>query len=224
MARAKLPRKSTTVDMTAMCDVAFLLLAFFILATKFKPPEALKVDTPNSVSTKIVLDKDVVQVTIDKNGKVYFSVSESNPNQKADILDDINTSKNLGLSAEEKKNFTHTPNAYIGVPFSQLKAFLDKSPEDLKNVILAGIPVLDSNNNEMVDWFRAAATAFAGTKMNIVVKGDDASKYPSFGGVIWALKRNDLMKFQIVTNPVAVPVGTELYKVNVATGTKGSSD
>ncbi len=224
MARAKLPRKSTTVDMTAMCDVAFLLLAFFILATKFKPPEALKVDTPNSVSTKIVLDKDVVQVTIDKNGKVYFSVSESNPTQKADILDDINTAKSLGLSAEEKKNFTHTPNAYIGVPFSQLKSFLDKSPEDLKNVTLAGIPVLDSNNNEMVDWLRAAATAFSGTRMNIVVKGDDASKYPSFGGVIWALKRNDLMKFQIVTNPVAVPIGTELYKTNVKTGTKGSSD
>ncbi len=224
MARAKLPRKSTTVDMTAMCDVAFLLLAFFILATKFKPPEALKVNTPNSVSTKIVLEKDVVQVTIDKNGKVYFSVSESNPNQKVDILDDINTAKNLGLTAAEKKNFTNIPNAYIGVPFSQLKSYLNKTPEDLKNVVLPGIPVLDSNNNEMVDWFRAAATAFAGSHMNVVVKGDDASKYPSFGGVIWALKRNDLMKFQIVTNPVAVPPGTELYKVNIATGTKGSSD
>ena len=41
MGRAKLPRKSTNIDMTAMCDVAFLLLSFFILATKFKPPEAL---------------------------------------------------------------------------------------------------------------------------------------------------------------------------------------
>ena len=224
MARAKLPRKSTAVDMTAMCDVAFLLLAFFILATKFKPPEALKVETPNSVSTKIVLEKDVVQVTIDKNGKVYFSVSESNPSQKADILDAINTSKNLGLTDAEKKNFTHTPNSYIGVPFSQLKSFLDKSPDELKNINLPGIPVLDSNTNEMVDWFRAAQTAFQGAKMNIVVKGDNASKYPSFGGVIWALKRNDLMKFQIVTNPVAVPLGTELYKVNVATGTKGSGE
>ena len=90
MARAKLPRKSTTVDMTAMCDVAFLLLAFFILATKFKPPEALKVDTPNSVSTKVVLDKNVVQVTIDKNGKVYFSTGTdlttvSNPRGEIDV-------------------------------------------------------------------------------------------------------------------------------------------
>ncbi len=46
MGRAKIPRKSTTIDMTAMCDVAFLLLSFFILATKFKPPEALSGDDP----------------------------------------------------------------------------------------------------------------------------------------------------------------------------------
>ena len=58
--------------MTAMCDVAFLLLSFFILATKFKPPEALSVVTPSSVSTKIAPEKDVVMVTIDKDGKVYF--------------------------------------------------------------------------------------------------------------------------------------------------------
>ncbi|HEY4206188.1 MAG TPA: biopolymer transporter ExbD, partial [Puia sp.] len=75
MPRAKLPRKSTHIDMTAMCDVAFLLLSFFILATKFKPPEALSVTTPNSVSSKIAPDKNVVLITIDKDAKVYFSVS-----------------------------------------------------------------------------------------------------------------------------------------------------
>ena len=56
--------------MTAMCDVAFLLLSFFILATKFKPPEALSVTTPSSVSSKMAPDKNVVLVTIDKEGKV----------------------------------------------------------------------------------------------------------------------------------------------------------
>ena len=72
------------------------------------------------------------------------------------------------------------PNAYIGAPFSQLKSYLDKTPEELKNVVKPGIPVLDRTNNEMIDWFRAAAEAFQGKKMNVLVKGDDASKYPSF--------------------------------------------
>lgn len=224
MGRAKLPRKSTNIDMTAMCDVAFLLLSFFILATKFKPPEALTVITPSSVSTKIAPDKDVVMITIDKAGKVYFSVADGNVSEKSDIINDINTTKNLGLTDAEKKNFVNQPSSYIGVPFSQLKAFLDKTPEELKNVNKPGIPAVDSTNNEMIDWIRASATAFAGKKMNIVVKGDNDSKYPSFQGVIIALKRNDQMKFQIVTNPIAVPVGTELYKENIKTGTKGSQD
>ena len=132
MPRAKIPRKSTNIDMTAMCDVAFLLLSFFILATKFKPPEALSVVTPSSVSSKVAPDANVVLVTIDRLGKVYFSVSDKNVGgsgtEKKDIIDEINTSKNLGLTDAEKKNFYANGSAYIGVPFSQVKSLLDKDP------------------------------------------------------------------------------------------------
>ena len=67
----------------------------------------------------------------------------------------------------------------------------------------------------MVDWMRATADGFKGTKMNLLVKGDNTSKYPSFKGVIDAFKKNDLMKFQMVTNPEGVPPGTELYNANM---------
>src|SRR5271170_5359420 len=102
MGRAKLPRKSTNIDMTAMCDVAFLLLSFFILAAKFKPPETLKAVTPNSVFNRIAPERKAVMITIDKDGKVYLSLSDDVGQQKADIIDAINTEKNLGLSAAEK--------------------------------------------------------------------------------------------------------------------------
>jgi hypothetical protein len=36
---------------------------------------------------------------------------------------------------------------------------------------------------------RAAAGAFQGTKMNLLVKGDNDSKYPSFQGVTNAFKK-----------------------------------
>ena len=222
MGRAKLPRKSTNIDMTAMCDVAFLLLSFFILATKFKPPDVLSVETPNSVSSKVAPEKDVVLITIDKEGKVYFSVSDNNTNEKSQIIDAVNSSKNLGLSADEKKNFARNAAAYIGVPFSQLKSYLGRTADQLKGVKLTGIPV-DSANNEMVDWVHAAATAFEGKKMNLLVKGDDASKYPSFQGVINAFKKNDQMKFQMITNPVAVPNGSELWKENMSGKAKSAS-
>ncbi len=220
MGRAKLPRKSTNIDMTAMCDVAFLLLSFFILATKFKPPEALSVVTPSSVSTKTAPEKDVVLITIDKEGKVYLSVSDQNVAEKKEMIESINKSKNIGLSEAEKANFVNIPNAYIGAPFAQLKSYLDKNPADLAHVNKPGIPAVDSTNNEMIDWFKAAQDAFQGKKMNILVKGDDASKYPALQGVIIALKKNDLMKFQVVTSPVPAPVGSELYNAQQATGTK----
>ena len=222
MPRAKIPRKSTNIDMTAMCDVAFLLLSFFILATKFKPPEALSVVTPSSVSSKVAPDKNVVLVTIDKDSKVYFSVSDGNVDEKKDIIDAVNTSKNLGLTDAEKKNFTANAAAYIGVPFSQLKSYLDKTPEELKGIVLPGIPVTDTLNNEMMAWVGAAVAAFQGNKMNLLVKGDDNSKYPAFQGVIYAFKKNGENKFQLVTNPVAPPPGSELDLIQQKTGSKSS--
>ena len=208
--------------MTAMCDVAFLLLSFFILATKFKPPEALSVVTPSSVSSKVAPDKNVVLITMDHDGKVYFSVSDDGKNKKKDIIDAINTSKNLGLTDAEKKNFYANPTAYIGVPFSQLKSYLDLAPEQVKDAKQPGIPTQDSTNKELIDWMRATGSAFQGETKNLLVKGDDAAKYPSFQGVIIAFKKNDQLKFQLVTNPVAAPPGSELDKIQAKTGNKSS--
>jgi len=227
MPRAKIPRKSTNIDMTAMCDVAFLLLSFFILATKFKPPEALTVTTPSSVYTKIAEDQNVVLITLDRDGKVYFSVSDANKDEKKDIINTINTQHNLGLTDAEMKNFYLNPTAYIGVPFSQLKALLDKGsdPDAIKNIKFPGIPTQDSTNNELRDWITAAVAAsasggFGGGHMHLEVKGDDAALYPAFSGIIWAFKKNDQMKFQLITSPIAAPMGSELEKVLSSSGKK----
>ncbi|MFN9115341.1 MAG: biopolymer transporter ExbD, partial [Bacteroidota bacterium] len=53
MAKVKMGKKAASIDMTAMCDVAFLLLTFFILTATAKQPEPMSVDTPAStVQTK----------------------------------------------------------------------------------------------------------------------------------------------------------------------------
>jgi biopolymer transport protein ExbD len=132
MPKVKVPRKSTAVDMTAMCDVAFLLLSFFILTTKFKSDDGLGVVTPNSVSTKATDDKNVVMVTMDKEGKAYFSVGDNNTAEKQDIIDMIDQGKNLGLSAKEKAAFARS-GSYVGVPFSMLKSYLDLTADQVKN-------------------------------------------------------------------------------------------
>jgi biopolymer transport protein ExbD len=219
MPKVKLPRKSTSVDMTAMCDVAFLLLSFFILTTKFKPSEALTVVTPNSVANKVAPQNDVVQITIDKEGKVFFSMSEDAP--RREVIETVNSLRNLGLTDAEMTNFTRAQ--FVGVPFSKLKSFL-QLPQDAQIKQVEGIPVRDSADNQLVDWMRAAVTAYQGDKMNLLLKGDNESKYPSFQGVINAFKKNDQMKFQMITNPENVPAGTELFRKNMAKGAAGASE
>jgi biopolymer transport protein ExbD len=212
MPKVKVARKSTSIDMTAMCDVAFLLLSFFILTTKFKPSEVLAVTTPNSVSHTIAPENDVVLITMDKDGKVFFSVSDKNTAEKSEIINTISTSKNLNLTDAQKKNFVRA-NSFIGVPFSQLSGFLSTAPDDIKKLKMSGIPVTDSSNNQLNDWMLAAKGAFEGKKMQLLVKGDNNAKYPSFQGILDAFKKNDLLKFQMVTNPEGVPAGSELSKL-----------
>ena len=205
--------------MTAMCDVAFLLLSFFILATSFKPEEALEVTTPKSVSTKILTDDNTVLITMDKEGKVYFSVDDENKAQKEAIIEEINIQKNLNLTEEEKKNFTRV-GSFVGVPFAQLKSYLATDPENIKKVKQPGIPVTDTLNNELTVWVKAAVGAFQNKKMNILVKGDNDAKFPSFKGVIDAFKKNEQFKFSMITDPEGVPVGSELYKRQLKEGVK----
>jgi len=106
--------------------------------------------------------------------------------------------------------------SYVGVPFSQLGGLLNTSTDDLKKVKMDGIPVTDTLNNQLTDWITSCKRAFEGKKFDLLVKGDNSSTYPSFQGVLTAFKKNDELKFQMVTNPEGVPQGSELYKANMA--------
>lgn len=212
MARPKIARKSTTVDMTAMCDVAFLLLSFFILTAKPKQSEAVAVQTPSSVSAKRAPEKDVIMITIDKDGKVFLSCGDNNEDRDklANIINDVNQSQNLGLSAGEIKALANDP--VIGVPFASLKQQATLPHGQITEANLPGIPVKDTSNNQLTTWMKGVTDVYTGTKVNLLLKGDNVAKYPAFKNVLTAFKRNDLLKFQMVTNPEAVPAGTLLYK------------
>ncbi len=209
MPKVKIPRKSTAIDMTAMCDVAFLLLSFFILATKQKPPEALSVSPPNSVSAKAAPDKSIL-ITLTKDGRAFLTLGDDT--KKADILNHMNAAKGLNLSAAELKKWSKSQ--FIGVPLNQIKSILSM-PVEPSAEKMPGIPT-DSTNNEMVDWLRSVTSVYAGTDQRklqemLLVKGDNAALYPAFKQVKEAFKKNEIYKFRIVTNGEAVPAGSELF-------------
>ena len=84
--------------------------------------------------------------------------------------------------------------------------------EKVNDASLPGIPVADTTNNQLIKWMRAVNDVFQGTKVNLLLKGDNLVKYPYFKNVLTAFKKNDLLKFQMVTNATTVPEGTDLYK------------
>src|SRR5690348_18423070 len=122
MGRPKIARKSTSVDMTAMCDVAFLLLSFFILTTKFKPSEAVPINTPSSVANKIAPETNVVMISLNKDGKVFLSFGDSKGDRtkKESMIKYVNDRHSLGLSEPEIAALVKAP--FLGVPIAQLKS------------------------------------------------------------------------------------------------------
>ncbi len=210
MPKVKIPRKSTTIDMTAMCDVAFLLLSFFILATKQKPPEVLAVKTPTSVSSTAAPEKSIL-ITLTKEGKVFLMLGDET--KKNAIIDDFNTTRNLQLTGPELAKLKKAE--YIGLPVNKLKSALNMTEEIPAN-LMDGIPI-DSTNNELSFWIRSITNAYKGEDQRklqemMLVKGDGEALYPIFKNVKEALKANEIFKFRIVTEGETVPVGSELYK------------
>src|SRR5258705_6043962 len=116
MPSIKLPKKSTDTDMTPFVDIAFLILSFFMLATKFKPPEPVPIKTPGSVLSQKMPADNAVMITIDSANRVFFSVlSEKEPGIYDQFIQGLNASKSLNLSKEEMGNFRKT--YMVGVPF-----------------------------------------------------------------------------------------------------------
>lgn len=213
MPKVKIPRKSTNVDMTAMCDVAFLLLTFFILATKQKPPEVLSVNPPSSVSTKAAPDKSIM-ITMTGDGKVFLALGDDT--KKGDIIDKFVSQKGIQLTVGELEKFKKSE--FIGLPANQIKSALGLATPIAPGK-LPGIPV-DSAQNELADWMRSVTDAYKGTDQKVLenmllVKGDNNALYPVFKQVKQAFKRNAIFKFRIVTNSKDIPKGSELARIGM---------
>lgn len=205
MPKVKMPRKSTLVDMTAMCDVAFLLLTFFMLATKFKPDEPVTVVTPSSINTKLLPDSDVIMLTVDKDGRVFFSMDGQPKRQQ--LINDLNTQYKLNLTDAEKNNFII--GSSVGAEIKDLKAYLAMKPaERKKSGLEKGIPS-DSANNEVAVWIEYARSAQGGNpRLSYCIKADNETPYPKIKEILDTFKKKSIQKLNLVTNLESPPPGT----------------
>jgi biopolymer transport protein ExbD len=195
MPKIKIPKKSPSLDMTPMVDLAFLLVTFFMLTTKFRPDEPVVVDQPSSISEISLPDKGVIMITVDNKGRVFFNVEGQQV--RKDILERVGKQYNLQFDEKEMKRFAVL--ASIGMPSNQLKNYLGANDDERRvmNTATKGIPI-DSMNNELGFWINAARNA--APQFSLAIKGDKDADIPTIKRVIEILQKNKANRFALITN------------------------
>jgi biopolymer transport protein ExbD len=192
----KMKKKSTSTDMTAMCDVAFLLLTFFILTATAKVPEVMPVDTPASTVQTKLPEKDLATLTVG-DGKVFFDVKGKDVRVRT--LELMAQKYDLKFSEEDQTKFAIMES--FGVPVQSLKQILDMKPADRKNVQQPGIPK-DSLDNQLADWIQNARIAnieLHDKELELAIKGDAKEEYPVIRKVMDILQAQKINTFSLVT-------------------------
>lgn len=195
MARVKPKRHNIRVDMTAMTDVSFLLLTFFILTAQFAKPDIETVTTPSSISEKLLPDASLMTVLSTTDGKFYFTPVDNGTERMA-LLDKMGAKYGMKFTDAEKVAFTKVQS--VGVPMNQLKGYLNLSDDDRKAFkSQTGIP-LDSTNKQLIDWVEQSLAVNPDYKL--AIKGDVQTKYPKVKALFEGLRDIDFLKFWLITS------------------------
>jgi biopolymer transport protein ExbD len=192
----KTQKKATSIDMTAMCDVAFLLLTFFILTATAKIPEALPVDTPQSTVQTKLPETDLATLTIGK-GKVFFDLKGREVRTKT--LELMGQKYGVEFTDDEKSKFALMEG--IGVPILNLKQLIGMKTAERSKAGQPGVPT-DSLDNQLKEWVynaRIANIEINDKELQVAIKGDAKEEYPSIKKVMDILQDQGINSFSLVT-------------------------
>ncbi len=83
--RSSRRREEPEVNLTALIDVVFLLLIFFMVSTTFDREAQLKVDLPEASAEPTEAPKEILEVTVNERGE-YFIDDQQVVNTEAATL------------------------------------------------------------------------------------------------------------------------------------------
>ena len=194
MARVKPKRHNVRVDMTAMTDVSFLLLTFFILTAQFAKPDVETITAPSSISEKLLPDSSLMTVLSTTDGRFYFTPVE-NGSERIKLLEAMGKKYGYTFTNEEKVSFTKLKS--VGVPMSQMSAFLRLDAEKQKSFKAPGVP-MDDEKKELIDWIQQSLEL--NPEYKLAIKGDVNTKFPRVKALFEGLKEINFLKFWLITN------------------------
>lgn len=212
MAKAKVKRASTVIDMTAMCDVAFLLLTFFVLTATARQPETLEVDTPASTVKEKLVGDNIGVITVGDGGKIFFGLKD--PAIRRETLKNISAKYKVNFSEEDYEQFAASED--FGVPVRTLRQLLSLPKDQRKVEVQPGIPVDSTENesNELYHWVQQARLATVKINrdreseqrdfvnpgpMQVAIKADAEEKYAVMNLIIESLRNQKQNKFSFIT-------------------------
>jgi biopolymer transport protein ExbD len=210
MAKVKVKKQSTFIDMTAMSDVTVLLLTFFMLTSTFISKEPIQVTTPGSVSEIKIPETNLMTILVDAKGKIFMSLDN-----QGDMIQTLTAvGEDYGYTFTPKQFDTFKKLSTFGVPMSSMASFLDyptdKQDEYLQNVesLRVGIPTdsvqvkdamgVISQDNEFKRWVSHATEI--NPDLQIAIKADKLTNYPVVKKVMDDLRGMRKNRYLLITN------------------------
>ena len=201
MGKAKIKRKSTFIDMTAMSDVTVLLLTFFMLTSTFIKKEPVQVMTPASVSDIKIPETDILQILVEPSGKIFMSLDKQ-PDMAA-VLDKMSEEYGIEFTPDQEKKFVIS--STFGVPMQAMSNFLNLSMEEQDKVLKSmGIPC-DSTDNQFKSWVRNARVV--NPDLRIAIKADADTPYSVIKNVMNSLQDLRENRYNLITALKSSPEG-----------------
>jgi len=202
MGKVKIKKSDIWIDMTPMSDVMVLLLTFFMLTSTFVKNDPVKVNTPQSVSERKVPEKDVLNIHVAKDGKVFMTIDNTNS-----LVDMVNAmTGKFGVSLNGVQLETLKKHSMLGVSMDKLAAYLNLPEEQLTEAIQKeGIPTDSIDNgdgtkgkSEFQLWIDEALNATEDLK--IAIKADQDTPYSSVKTVMSELQDMNQNRYYMITS------------------------
>lgn len=202
MGKVKIKKSDIWIDMTPMSDVMVLLLTFFMLTSTFVKNDPVKVVTPGSVSEIKVPEKDVLNIHVAKDGKVFMTID--NTNDLVSIVDAMTGKFGITLTGAQLE--TLKKHSMLGVGMEKLTAYLSLPEDQMADAIQKeGIPTdsIDDgtgkkDKSEFQLWVTEARNVNSDIK--IAIKADQDTPYSAIKTVMSELQDMSENRYYLITS------------------------
>lgn len=188
------------IDMTAMTDVAFLLLCFFVLATKPKQFYEDHVSLPAFKSWPVceMSSGNSLALVLSK-GRCYISID--NDSLRVLTLKEMGNNYGLLFSKPEQDAFKHM--TCFGMPMALAKDRLSNYSPHQDLFDQPGISYNNTNQNELYNWISTVKKVNqqqTGIDISFEIIADKNERYKDVKLLMDNLRKQGINKFHLINN------------------------